>query len=100
MSRRYTLDSMDAAERLPVIFPFDDELDEGETLTGAVLLVVLESGVDASPSLHLDGAMLVQPTRVVQRLHGRIPGNVYATRCEATTSSGNVRVRIAVQQVI
>ncbi|MBP6543211.1 MAG: hypothetical protein KA265_11515 [Piscinibacter sp.] len=100
MTRRRTLDDIDAAEKVPIIFPYDDELDEGETIVGAVLGIVLEAGADATPAAGLDGAMLVQPTRVVQRFWGRIPGNVYAVRCEASTSTGNVRVRIAVQRVV
>lgn len=100
MTRRFTLDDMDAAEKLPIVFPFEDELDAGETITGAVLSVALEGGVDATPAQHLDGAMLVQSGRVIQRVYGRIAGNTYATRCVASTSTGNVRVRIAVQRVV
>lgn len=100
MTRRFTLDDMDAEEHLPIVFRYTDELDAGEIVTGATLTVLLEAGADATPSAGLDGAMLVADDRVVQRFHGRIPGNVYAVRCRATTSQGNVRVRIAVQKVL
>lgn len=100
MTRRFTLDDMDREEHLPIVASFADELDIGETITGATISVEVESGVDATPSAGLDGAMLVTNDAVTQRFHGRIPGNVYAVRFRATTSTGNVRVRIAVQRVV
>lgn len=99
MTRRAVLDDMDPAERLPVIFPYAKELEAGETLTGAVIGVTLAEGADATPAAMLDGAALVQPDKVVQRVYGRIDGNTYEVRCEATTSLGNVRVLTAVQRV-
>lgn len=99
MTRRCELDDMDPTERLPIIFPYAKELEAGETITGGVISVSLTEGVDATPALMLDGAMLAQSDRVIQRVFGRIHGNTYEVRCEATTSAGNVRVLTAVQRV-
>lgn len=100
MTRRYILDDMHPAERLPVVFPYDKELDPGETLTGTpVLTITLAEGADATPALFLDGAPLVQADKVTVRVAGRIDGNTYELQCDAPTSTGNVRTQIAVQRV-
>jgi len=100
MTRRYLLDDMNPAERLPVVFPFAKELDAGETITGPVVINPrLIEGADATPALFLDSAPLVAADKVTVRVAGRIAGNTYELQCDATTSTGNVRTQIAVQRV-
>lgn len=99
MTRRAELDDMDPAERLPVIFPYGKELEQGETLSIAVLVPTVVEGNDPTPGLFLDGAHVVEPENVIQRVFGRINGNTYELRCEALTNFGNLRVLTAVQRV-
>lgn len=100
MTRRYLLDDMHPAERLPIVFRYTKELDPGETITGPVLLTPrLIEGADPTPALFVDGASLVEATEVTVRAAGRIGGNTYELQCDAPTSTGNVRTLIAVQRV-
>lgn len=100
MTRRYLLDDMNPAERLPVVFPYAKELDAGETITGPVVLTPrLIEGADPTLALLIDSAPLVQSDKVTVRVYGRIAGNTYELQCDAPTSTGNVRTQIAVQRV-
>lgn len=100
MSRRFSLDDMNPAERLPVVFRYANELDTGETVIGPVVLTPrLVEGADPTLGLFVDSAPLVQPDKVTVRVYGRIAGNTYELQCDAPTSTGNVRTQIAVQRV-
>lgn len=100
MTRRYLLDDMNPAEKLPIAFPYSKELDPGEAIVGPVVLTTrLSEGIDATPALFLDSAPLVTADKVTVRVSGRIAGNTYELQCDAPTSTGNVRTQIAVQRV-
>jgi hypothetical protein len=82
------------------IFGFDlvNDLDPGETLTGAIWSLLVIQGTDANPSSHLIGSpTLVTPagttlqTATQQRIAGLLPDVLYLVRAVCTTSLSNTR---------
>lgn len=88
-----------ADETIPVVFNFLDQLEFGETITGAAMSAVVSSGTDASPSAILDGLPTVATPTVTQSITAGVVGVIYIVVCTVTGSNSHVytqEVRIAV----
>lgn len=92
---RLTWPEKDPRERLVATFDFSDELDEGESITIAVVTCSLLSGVDASPSSVLDGSHAIDGQEVRQFFHLGVDGASYCMDCVTTLNSGRIIVRAA-----
>jgi hypothetical protein len=75
---------------------FVNDLSEGESLIEAIWELIVRSGADPDPSLHLDGEpMLVTPegtdtqTATTQRITGLLPDVTYTVRAVVKTSLDN-----------
>lgn len=88
-----------ADETIPVVFNFLDQLEFGETITGAAMSAVVSSGTDASPSAILGGLPTVATPTVTQSITAGVVGVIYIVVCTVTGSNSHVytqEVRIAV----
>lgn len=86
----------DPAERLVATFDYREELDTGETITGAAVTCTLLSGTDANPEAVLYGTPTIVDGTVLQFFTGGVDGAVYTLRCQATLSpTGRVLVLAA-----
>jgi hypothetical protein len=89
---------METAESEVFGLDFVNDLDEGETLTGATWNLTVIQGTDATPNTHLSGSpTLVIPdgttrqTATQQRITGLLPNVTYTAQAVVTTSSGNTK---------
>lgn len=89
----------DPAEHLVATFHYLDELDDGETIVGAIPTCTLISGTDANPSALLSGDFIIAGGTVLQPMSGGSHEANYKLRCIATLSSGRVLVRAAILPV-
>lgn len=88
------------AEKVWLTYNYKRGLAPGETVTGAAMNVALKGGVDASPTLILDGQpVLLAEGRVCQRIKDGVDLAAYLVRCDATTSEGQVLVLAGVIRV-
>ncbi|GEM_PF-1637081 len=91
----------DPREKLVATFQFLDEIDEGETISSAIVDCVSIDGADTSPGNVLNGAPLIDGTTVLQVFHGGVSGGYYSLSCAATLSpSGRVLVLSAILPVL
>lgn len=81
------------------LFDFGEELEGGEEVVAAEVVVSLASGVDANPGAVLFGAPEVAGAHVLQRFRGGVPGARYRLVCTATLSSTDVLVLVAILPV-
>lgn len=89
----------DPAEHLVATFHYLDELDDGETIVGAIPTCTLISGTDPAPEALFSGERVIAGGTVLQPFAGGIEGATYKFRCVATLSSGRVLVRAAILPV-
>lgn len=81
------------AEKVWLTFKYKRGLAPGEAVTAAAMSVALKGGIDASPTLILDGQpVLLADGRVCQRIKAGVNLAAYLVRCDATTSEGQVLV--------
>lgn len=71
-------------------FDFISLLQEGETLSAAVVDVDVFSGADADPDAILTDEPRLDGTRVWQEIGGGTLGVVYTVLCLATTCNGQI----------
>lgn len=77
--------------------PFEGTLDAGETYVGGSIVATCTAvvGADADPQQVIWGAPVVDGTRILVPIRGRVPGVTYKIRLVAPTSSGRVLVAAA-----
>jgi hypothetical protein len=84
--RPKTLDTIDVAETDTVTFDYGRLLAPAETLLSATVTCATASGTDEDAATRLQGAPVVQPSRVLQRVSGGLSGVTYHLRSVAATS--------------
>lgn len=78
------------AEDIPVTFNFLDQLVFGETITGAVVTVVVYSGIDPTPNNMLADVPVISTPLVTVPIQDGIVGVIYTIVCTVTGSGGHV----------
>lgn len=73
-------------------FPFEDELEAGETISLVALTCTVLRGADPLAGTIPLGAPVVSGTDVLQRVQLGVDGAQYLVRCKATGNGGNVHV--------
>jgi hypothetical protein len=84
--RPKTLDAIDIDEFDTVTFDYGRLLAPAETLLSATVSCATASGTDEDAATRLQGAPVVQPRRVLQRVSGGLSGVTYHLRSVAATS--------------
>lgn len=77
-----------ATQLLDPVFEFGESMAPTESITSASMVCSVYTGVDASPSSLLKGAVLISGTQIGQMMTGGIVGVVYQLLCTAKTSGG------------
>jgi hypothetical protein len=94
-------DAKHVLERVPVRFPFANEVPDGVTIDSVVVTAVLKRGTDATPENLLDGLPVVTATHeVYQWVHAGVANAHYLLQALATCSDGRVLMRSLVLPVI
>lgn len=89
MTSRVILPRKTPVEVLSSQFGFQDQMTFGSTITGAVLSVGVESGLDPNPLDILSGVPTLVNTYFIQQiLVDGIPGVTYIITCNISTSDG------------
>lgn len=89
MTRDVIVPSKRSDEKIPVSFPFGDQLQFGETISGQAVTCVVYTGEDASPSAVLYGAPSLSGSVVTQVVQAGVPGTIYQLVCVVTASGGH-----------
>lgn len=76
--------------QVPVNFPFGDQLEFGESISGQVVTAVVFSGIDPNPENILFGSPTMANNTVQQVITGGLPGVIYQLVAMATTSNANM----------
>ena len=93
----FNFDPKNQAEIITLSFGFQNDMLSSDSIVSAVITVTTHIGTDSNPSaLLLLTPSLAQPTWVMQRVQGGLPGCFYLFHVQATLASGNVLVRDAV----
>lgn len=79
---------------------FLSDLQAGETLTGATVVMSVYSGTDASPASMLSGAAGSSGTIVTQKLTGGVLGVIYEALVTATTTLGQTLQQVSYIAVV
>lgn len=88
-SRPVVIGPIQFGEVKQVVFDFDKELGESETIVGTPVVTALAYiGTDATASEILTGSPTVVGRRVVHNVTYKIPGVTYLLRCTAEGSGG------------
>lgn len=87
---RVIFNSKFPGETETVTFNFLSRLGVAETISSALVIVSVSSGVDSSPSLLLNGLASIASPLVNQSVKGGVLGVIYSLLCQATTSTGQV----------
>lgn len=89
-------------ERVPLRFPFAQEVPVGVTISSVALSCVVKRGVDATPAVVLSGAATISAatSEVFQWVQGHLPNVSYIVMAVATLSNGGVLVRAGELPVI
>jgi len=83
------LPAIDPGEWKIATFDFTNEIPEGVEITGSpVVQVTMEAGSDAGSADTLNGSATVSGPLVRQMVIGRVDGNVYKLKCQATLTNG------------
>ena len=90
MTRVVIIPSKRSDAQVPVHFPFADQLEFGETISGQVVTCVVFTGTDANPSAVLFGSPTMANNTVTQVVTGGVPGTIYQLVAMATTSNANM----------
>lgn len=90
MTSSVIVPSKNTGSRVPISYPFADQLQFGETITGVSIQIVVYSGVDPAPATMLFGAASVNGTTVTQVFSGGIDGVIYETTALVTGSAGHI----------
>ncbi len=78
-----------SSETVPVQVDFISQLASGEAVSAVARSVVVDSGIDASPSAILSGAGSLSGSIFTQILTDGVDGVIYLISFDATTSLGN-----------
>lgn len=92
MSGRILLPSKQVADSIVVNFPFQNQMQFGEVVTGAVVTIVPWSGDDPNPTTMLVGTpdhTTGLGLYVLQGVKNGISGVIYRLVCTVTTSLSN-----------
>lgn len=90
MTSSVILPAKSSNETFPVKFPFQDQMEFGESISGQVVTCSVFSGTDPNPSAVILGAATLQGTTVVQVVTGGLPGVIYQLVALANTSNENL----------
>lgn len=90
MTRAVIAPSKRSDATVPVHFPFADQLEFGESISGQVVTAVVFSGEDPSPENILFGSPTLANNTVTQIVTGGVPGVIYQLVAVATTSNDNM----------
>lgn len=90
MTRAVIVPSKRTDDTIPVQFPFADQLEFGEVISGQAVTCVVFTGTDANPSEVLEGAPTTDGTTVTQIITGGVVGNIYQLVALVNTSNANI----------
>jgi hypothetical protein len=75
------------ADNQPYSIDFIQDVQNGETVTSAVVTLTLFSGTDPNPNGHIQGSYALNNSTIVTvPIAGLLPNNVYSLNITATTS--------------
>jgi len=78
----------------PCTFDFSQVLVAGETISTVVFTVLVQQGVDASPSSLLSGSASIDNFKVSQKITGGVTNVTYRLVATITTSNSNTYVGV------
>lgn len=81
-------------ETQPCTFDFSQVLSSGETISSVVFTVLVQQGVDASPSAILSGTATISNFKVTQKITGGLTNVTYRLVATITTSLSNTYVGV------
>ncbi|ANQ83686.1 hypothetical protein dqs_0610 [Azoarcus olearius] len=87
---------LDPAARRVLTWSFAEDLNPGESLSGATISITTLAGEDSDPEAVKVGDLVVQGHLVLQMAAGRPDGNAYVLKCLATTTAGEILALSAV----
>lgn len=90
MTRAVITPAKQSDGKIPIKFPFADQLQFGETISGQTVTCVVFSGTDDLPSNVLFGSPTLSGTTVTQIVTGGVVGVIYDLTCAVTGSGGHI----------
>lgn len=100
MTRSVVAPTKRSDARIPIEFPFADQLQFGETISGQAVTCVVSSGTDPTPSNVLFGAPTLSGTNVTQVVTAGVEGVIYQLVCAVTGSLGHIYTKGAKLAVV